>query len=245
MLTPSALEAAAADPTREQLSALELQVAEREHALAALKIELQSLQAKYLGEIGPLYAELYRLEAAVAEEEIRAGLRPAPIPGDDEDEPDRTSEPAGPSCGNRAAPSLDLKRMFRDVAKAVHPDLARDESARFRRHSLMAEANRAFAEQDADRLRLILHVWERSPHAVVGDDPESQRLRLQRRVAELGDHLVALDAELADLRHSAIARLKRRLDDTRAQGWDLFAEMIRQVRREVFVAKARLASLRR
>ena len=55
----------------------------------------------------------------------------------------------------------------------------------------------------------------------------------------------ALDAELADLRHSAIARLKRRLDDTRAQGWDLFAEMIRQVSREIFVAKARLASLRR
>jgi hypothetical protein len=32
--------------------------------------------------------------------------------------------------------------MFRDIAKAIHPDRAHNSAARDRRHSLMAEANR-------------------------------------------------------------------------------------------------------
>jgi len=228
------------DPTREHLAALELRVAEREHELEALKVELQQLQSRYLAEVGVLYAELSTLEAAVTEAEVRAGLRPPPeeATGD----PEGGAQPSlAPGCTNRSAPSDNLKRMFRDVAKAVHPDLALDEPARCRRHSLMAEANRAYAERDEDRLRLILRVWERSPESVLGDDPDANRLRLRRRVAEMEAHFMALDAELADLRASAISRLKTKIDNARAQGWDLFAEMIRQVRSEIASVKVQLA----
>jgi hypothetical protein len=235
---------AVTDPSRQELAALELQVAEREAALAAYQIELQQLQSKYLSEVGAFYAELTSLDAAILEEEIRLGVR---SPFDDD-----TGESVGcngcadaTSCGNRTEPSDELKRMFRDLAKTIHPDLGRDEAARYRRHSLMAEANRAYAERDADRLRLILHTWERSPEAILGDDPDANRERLRRRVDELKVRLVEIDAEMADLRDSAIARLKRKIDGARDQGWDLFAEMIRQVQREVAASKARLASLRR
>ena len=240
-----ALQPSDLDPARAELAALEIQVDERERAVEALKIELQDLQSRYLADVGALYAELSTLEAAVVDEEIRAGVRVPPVVPDVEDEADRAGGGAAPFCASRSAPSTDLKRIFRDVAKAIHPDLADDEPARCRRHSLMAEANRAYAERDEDRLRLILRVWERSPDAIVGDDPEATRLRLERRLAELGDRLIALDAELADLRGSAIARLKRKIDEAKAQGWDLFAEMIRQVKREIATANGRLASLRR
>ncbi len=232
------------DPTRQELAALELQVAEREAALAAYQVELQQLQSKYLSEVGALYAELTALDDAIIEEEIRTGVRQ---PRDED-----AGDPSGcngcvdaPSCGNRTEPSADLKRMFRDLAKTIHPDLGRDDAARYRRHSLMAEANRAYAERDEDRLRLILRVWERSPEAVMGDDPEADRLRLSRRAEQLGARLVELEAQFADLRDSAIARLKRKIDGARDQGWDLFGEMIRQVKREIAAAKSRLASLRR
>ena len=109
----------------------------------------------------------------------------------------------------------------------------------------MSEANRACAERDEDRLRLILRAWERSPESVFGDDDESQSLRMKRRIAELVDRLIALDAEIHDLNSSAIARLKRKIAEARAQGWDLFAEMIAQVRREIARAQGRLASLGR
>ena len=241
----------APDPSREQLAALEAQVAGREHALDALKIELQGLQARYLAEVGDLYARLHALEEAIVDEEIRQGLRP-PLPAeDDSDDDGGRNGPRGPdaatcdACINRSVPSVDLKRMFRDVAKAIHPDRARDDAARYRRHSLMAEANRAYAERDEDRLRLILHAWQRSPDAVVGDAPEAHALRLRRRMAELDDRLVGIEVEFTDLRDSAIGHLKRRIDETRTQGWDLFAEMIREVNREIRRASARLATLRR
>lgn len=241
----------APDPSREQLAALEAQVAGREQALDALKIELQGLQTRYLAEVGDLYARLHALEAAIADEEIRQGLRSPPTDDDESDDGGARNGSPGPdaatcdACINRSVPSVDLKRMFRDVAKAIHPDRARDDAARYRRHSLMAEANRAYAERDEDRLRLILHAWQRSPDAVVGDEPEAQALRVRRRMAELDDRLVHIEAEFADLRGSAIGRLKRRIDDTRAQGWDLFAEMIREVNREIRRASARLATLQR
>jgi hypothetical protein len=232
--------------------ALEVQLAERELALAAIKSDLQELQSRYLREIGGLYPQLARLQAAVDEAEIRAGIRPPPVEDgalSDEGRGSDTEDAASPfECSNPSMPSADLKRMFRDVAKAVHPDRAGralDESARFRRHALMAEANRAYAERDEDRLRLILRRWERGPESIVGDDPEADRLRVERKITEIDDRLAAIDAELADLRLSAIWRLKQKIEATTAQGWDLFAEMVKQVRSEIARATARLIALQR
>jgi len=232
------------DTTREQVATLQLEVAAREHELNELKAALLALQTRYLSNIGPLYAELIPLDASVAQEEIRLGLRLA----DDEDTEFELGSANFEVQPCASTPSDDLKRMFRDVAKAVHPDrtpdLHLDERTRYRRHSLMAEANRAYADRDADRLRLILRAWELDPDAVAADDPDAERARLQRRAAHLGARLVEIESEFADLQRSAIARLRARIDDARAQGWDLFAEMMRQVRREIATAHAKLARMR-
>jgi hypothetical protein len=237
------LQPAAQEPSRVRLAQLELELAAREHSLAATGSELQALQAKYLGAVGQYYRTLVELEAAIAEAEVRAGLRP-PVDPDASDD-DSEADVDASSCSNRSAPSSDLKAMYRNLAKTIHPDLALDEPARWRRHSLMAEANRAYAERDADRLRLILHAWERSPESVLGDDPEADQSRVHRRIAQIEDRLLAIDAEFTDLRASAIWQLQRKIEVAKAQGWDLFAEMVLEVKREVRRAKARLASLRR
>jgi hypothetical protein len=253
MIQPFALQIAPAHPDYARWQALEAELVRREAGLAAVKVELQALQAQYLDKVGSLYAELSALDAAVAEEEVRQGLRQPPLFVDGDDGPDDTGAEAageapdstsGGGCSNRSAPSDVLKRVFRDLAKAVHPDLATDDRARYRRHSLMAEANRAYAERDEDRLRLILRTWERSPEAVLGDDSEADGRRVQRRTAEINERLLAIDTELADLQSSAIARLKIKIDEARARNWDLLAEMALQVRREVGRASARLVSLR-
>jgi hypothetical protein len=77
----------------------------------------------------------------VAEAEIKAGLRVRDADRDgtrSNDAATLTATAAAP-----AAPSGDLKRMFRDVARAVHPDALpdaqHDERTRYRRHSLMAK----------------------------------------------------------------------------------------------------------
>jgi hypothetical protein len=232
------------NPNSSALAALQLELAAREKELSALKIELQQLQSRYLTEIGSLYAELSDLETAVAEEEIRTGVRPASLFDEDADDDGAETSAADPDgCIHRATPSVNLKKIFRDVVRAVHPDRAMDDRARYRRHSLMAEANRAYAEQDEDRLRLILRAWQDESDVAGGAEDDETRVR--RRMARLGDRLVELDGELADVRASAIAGLKRRMDETAAQGWDLFGEMQRHVKREIARATARLTRLRR
>ena len=236
-----------ANPTLEGVAVLERAVFERERDLLSVKTELQQLQVRYLSQLGVLYAELNALDEDLAQVEIKAGLR---VP--DEPEPDEADEPGtsgSAGCSSTSAPSSALKAMFRDIARAVHPDATpvaqTDERTRYRRHSLMAEANRAYAERDEDRLRLILRAWKLDEDAARCSDPEEERARLQRRAAALTERLATLDADFADLQSSAIARLKVRIDEARAQGWDLFAEMVRQIKREIDAARIKLTRLQR
>jgi len=241
-----ALQPAAPGSSRERLAALEQQLTERERQLTTRSIELQDLQTRYLDSVGGLYRQVIDLEAAIVDAEIRAGLRSPELlePADASDAgDDEVATAAVDACASPSAPSSDLKRIFRNLAKTIHPDLALDDPARWRRHSLMAEANRAYAEQDEDRLRLILHAWERSPDAVWSDDPDSDDERLRRRIAQLEDRLLAIDRELAELERSAIAQLERKIGDAKRQGWDLVAEMVQEMKRDIRKATARLASL--
>jgi hypothetical protein len=243
MTSTTGIQIAPPNARRVHLDDLEAQLSRREGELAALKLDLRALQDRYLGDIGPLYQELAVLEAAIAEEEIRQGLREAPPPLKDDGQDEDAEMDA--ACANSAAPSDDLKRVFRDLAKNIHPDLAMDEPARCRRHSLMAEANRAYAERDEDRLRLILTAWHRSPDSVADDHPEADEERYRRTVAEIDERRIAIEAEFADLKTSAIWRLKEKIDDAQAKGWDLFAEMVLQVKRDIERARMRIASLTR
>ena len=243
MPEPFALEPVAILPSRARLATLELALTAREAELVLTREDLHALQSRYLSAVGGYYRQLVEIEAEAVDLEVRLGLR-EPV---EAESGSAAGEPTHPDdgCGNTAAPSGDLKKIFRNIARTLHPDLALDEPARWRRHSLMAEANRAYAERDEDRLRLILHAWERSPEAVIGADQEADDERRQRRIAAIEDRLLAIDAEWRDLRASAIWDLKGKIDDARAKGWDLYAEMVLEVKREVGRATAKLTSLRR
>ena len=65
---------------RARLADLEVRLAEREAELAAFKTELRGLQDAYLDKMSAWHAQLAELDAAVANAEIRAGLRPAAEP---------------------------------------------------------------------------------------------------------------------------------------------------------------------
>jgi hypothetical protein len=54
--------------------------------------------------------------------------------------------------------------------------------------------------------------------------PKANRIACGVRAARLSAQLVHIEAEFTDVRRSAIARLKTKIDDARAQGWDLFAK---------------------
>jgi hypothetical protein len=185
------------DGLRARLAEMEALYTERDAEITKARTELAEFRIRYRRDVGGLHEELDRLERAIAEAELGEFAKRLK---DEGAEPSRTA-----GSPRESAPRLTsdaVRKLFRDVARTIHPDLAQDEEARDRRHALMVEANRAYALGDEERLRMILDAWERSPEAVQGDDPESTRARLERRIGQLEERLVICARELTDLQDS-------------------------------------------
>lgn len=225
---------------RSRLADLQSLLTERAAALAGAQADLAAFRLRYRQDVGLLHEELDELDRAIAEAELGelsklvedGGASAAPGPAG------RPPEPAARFTSDA------VRRLFRDVAKTIHPDLARDEEARDRRHRLMVEANRAYALGDEARLRSILEAWERSPEAVQGSDPEATRLRLVRRVEEAEAQLEVYARELAAMQETPLWQLKTMVDDAAARGKDLVADMVRRLQRDITAARNRLDAMR-
>jgi hypothetical protein len=224
---------------RARASELDTVHEDRRAEVEAVEAELASFKIRYRADVGLLHEELDRLELELAEAELGELSKRTDIPDTTTTAVDVERIDAPPRLSSDA-----VRKLFRDVAKAIHPDLASDALARDRRHSLMIEANRAYALGDEEQLRLILLAWERSPEAVQGSDADAMRSRLVRRIAQIEEHLLTLDAALAELKASPMFQLKTMIDAEAAKGKDLIKDMVRRLKRDILVATNRLDALR-
>jgi hypothetical protein len=223
----------------DRLVELESRLAKRTGALTRAKADLAAFGMRYRAEVGLLHEELDELERAIAKVELGEISK---LLDDSGHEPRASS--AKPAAEPQPRFTSDaIRKLFRDVAKTIHPDLAHDETARDRRHALMVEANRAYAIGDEERLRSILEVWARSPEAVQGNDAEAMHLRLTRRLEQIEEQLVRVDEELAEIQRSALWQLKEMVDDAAVGGKDLIEDMVRRLKRDITAARNRLDAM--
>jgi hypothetical protein len=139
-----------------------------------------------------------------------------------------------------------LKRLWRRLARVLHPDLAATDAERERLSALMARANAAYEAGDLAALELM------AERVGAGEDPglvgEAERLaHLERRAAALAAVLQSLAAERARLLATDTARLAAEAERRRAAGGDLAAEAREEARAAAGAAlgdaRARLARL--
>jgi hypothetical protein len=217
---------------------IEAALSERAAEVHRARIDVATFRIRYRKEVGLLHEELEELERAIAELEL----------GEIAKRVDADREPASAAVPQpEAAPRLTsdaVRRLFRDVAKIIHPDLADDDHSRDRRHALMIEANRAYAVGDEERLRLILEAWKNSPESVQGSDPEATQLRLSRRISQLQEQLGIYTRELEELKQSPLWQLKAMVDEAAGLGKDLVADMVRRLQRDIVAARNRLDAMR-
>ena len=223
-----------------RLIELEALLGTRTTEVDAARSGLEAFRLRYRQEVGLLHEQLDALELAIAEAELGELAKKSG---------DAASPGADVPCGTRPDPaprftSDAVRKLFRDVAKTIHPDLARDHAARERRHALMIEANKAYARGDEAQLRWILDAWERSPESVQGIDAESTRLRLVRRIAQVEEQLQLLDADLAALKDTPLWELKTMVDQAAVRGKDIVKDMVRRLQRDIMAATNRLDAMR-
>lgn len=220
--------------------ALEAVLEERKADLSKVEMDLERFRIRYRQEVGTLHEQLDQLELAIAEAELGELAKRIPEGADAAGQSAPTGRPeSAPRFTSDA-----VRKLFRDVAKAIHPDLARDEAARDRHHALMVEANRAYALGDEEELRRILRAWERSPEAVRGSDPEAVRVRLVRRITQLEEQIGQLADELATVKDTPLWKLKVMVDEAAGKGRDLVREMVGRLKRDIMVATNRLDAIR-
>ena len=222
---------------REELVTIRAALAERELELVDLRNQLAAFEGRYLRQVGTLYAELDEWKAQVSE--LRARLNPSVESNEQAEEARRQARQTYEEAHGKASetrdfiPSPELRSLFREVAKRIHPDLSKDFGDMERRTRFMAEANRAYEAGDSDALQRILDEYQDGADAVEGEGIGAELIRAIRQISMAKARLAAIEQELSTARQSETALLKKQAEDKEQEGRDLLAELAEAVQEQI------------
>jgi hypothetical protein len=226
---------------RQELAILQAELTDRELVLANLRAELAAFEGHYLREVGVLYAELDDWKAKIAELAAEAdgseGAKSAAAEARGQAEESYAAAHGEAAKAADFSPSPELKKLFREAVKEIHPDIATDELDRAVRNHLMAEANLAYGRGDANALRRILEEYKNSPESVKGKDVGADLVRVLRQIDRIVKRLAQIEAEAAELASSEIALLMAKVETATARGGNMLAEMKLDVKRRIDLAR--------
>jgi hypothetical protein len=216
---------------RAELARLRTTLAAREADLDHLRAQLNSFEGRYIRQVGVLYIQLDEWEDRITELNNPTQPQPEILEPEPELGPQPKTEPD--------TTAVDLKSLFREVAKRIHPDRARSVHDELHRNHLMSQANAAFLRSDTDLLQRMLNGYD--PSTDSGDDqPVADQLaRLTERIAQTHEDIATLNAEIEALAASEMADLRDRTKIAAQQGRDLLAELAARVKGSIGIAMRR------
>ncbi|HKV23842.1 MAG TPA: hypothetical protein VJN93_04560 [Candidatus Acidoferrum sp.] len=233
-----------------ELENLQQTLIEKELYLANLRGELVAFEKLYIRKVGVLYAQLDEIEAQIAELTARQDPKNENILAA-ADQARRKAEDSKSTVGELALdvkknfkPSPELKNLYREVARRIHPDLATDEADRARRQKLMAQANRAYEQGDKAGLRAILQEYEASPDTVLGEGTAAELVRAIRKIAQVRRRLSDIDRETNDIVASELFELRKKVTEGTLLGRDVLDEMASSINSQIAAHQAELRNTR-
>lgn len=230
---------------RLELATLEAELAQRELELVTFQAELNAFRNRYLQALGKLYAELDAILADLAN--LQALKKPAGHQAWKKAEQARTKAEESARNANATKgqsknfkPSERLKKLYREIAKNFHPDLAGDEGERNQFQQLMAEANQAYKNGDEKLLEKLFTQGKHSPESVKGVGTGVDLVRIIRKISSIEKRLTQIVSEMDLLKKSSLYQLKLKYEAMKEKGIDLLAEMAGYLNRQITEACIRL-----
>jgi len=206
---------------------------------ASLKAELRAFEADYMRHVGVLMAQVHDLEARIlnvtAERSGTEADRVAAREAGERAERTYAQMRAVPMAGG-PLPTGDVKQLFREAAKLMHPDLVRDADGRMHAEAFMKRLNEAYRAVDAEAIRDLLLQWNASPYAPAAAAAAGEVRGLQAAVAR-AEH------RLAQERSSEMARIMEQTMAAATEGTDLLADMRAAAQSQLTRCQARWAEL--
>ncbi len=217
---------------RAALKQLEDTLTARESELAVLQSGVREFELTYLEAIGKKFDELAEVEKQIA------ATQGQQITEDDYTVSNELE------CGQTKFHAADnLKKLYREVARLCHPDLAGNEEERAYRHKLMIAANQAYETGAEDRLQALLNTESSFAELTRQSLSALDLVQVLRAIATTQENIAELEAELVRVRNSELYRLKQRAERAAAIGHNLLQELVSQVERQIRKSQNRLTTL--
>jgi hypothetical protein len=217
---------------RAELKQLEDKLADRETELAELQSSVREFELNYLEAVGKKLDELAEIEKQIA-----ATL------GHQEVDDDYTVS-SELECGQTKFHAAEnLKKLYREVARLCHPDLAGNEQEREYRHKLMIAANQAYEAGAEERLQALLSAEANFAEMTRQSLSAVDLVQVLRALQTTQERIVELEGEIERVKNSELYRLKQRADRAKATGHNFLLELVSQVERQIRKSNNRLTTL--
>jgi hypothetical protein len=247
--TPEAEQPRPEERLEQAVRAAEQALIEYEIAVETFRVEVENFSRLHHQKLGPMYARLDELEARIAEvraartgdpADIRAAhearARVMPMPGVEElfhgwidseglfpeaaamlmEQPVRPPE--------RVRPSEEARKLYRELVRKAHPDLAQDEGECKRRDEFIARVNAAYGRGDEALLRELSAEWDAGP--VPEERRPSRSEELYVRLEWLARRKELLTLVARELEEGAIGAMLRLAPDDPDRLLDEIAEQL-------------------
>ncbi|MEV1020015.1 hypothetical protein [Streptomyces sp. NPDC050264] len=233
--------------------AAEQALIEFEIAVETFRVEVENFSRLHHQKLGPMYTRLDELEALIAEatatrsgdpedrrkaDEARARVMPMPgveelfhgwMDGDGlfpEAAAMLTDQSVRPP--QRVRPSDEARKLYRELVRKAHPDLAQDEEERGRRDEFIARVNAAYGRGDEALLSELAEEWAAGPVPPEREPTPSEELYARLEWLARRKELLASVAQ--ELEESAIgAMLRMAPEDPDALLDDIAEQLLAQV----------------
>ncbi|MFJ5260702.1 hypothetical protein ACIQAC_09600 [Streptomyces sp. NPDC088387] len=230
MTTPEAEQSRPEARLERAVRAAEQALIEYEIAVETFRVEVENFSRLHHQKLGPMYARLEELDAQIAEaraartgdpedvaqaQELRARVMPMPdveelfhgwMDGEGlfpESVAMLTDQPVRPP--QRVRPSDEARRLYRELARKAHPDLAQEDGERARREEFITRVNAAYARGDEVLLRELAEEWAAGPKPKDSGPAESNEL--YARLEWLAQRKELLSLVARELEESAIGSM--------------------------------------
>jgi hypothetical protein len=236
-------DAAAILQKRAELAAVRITLAERESELVQLRAQLKIFENRYFRQVGILYAELDDVEARIAEREVdlydsdSARRRAEESRQRARESHDAAFDDTRPVEEFDPPPSL--KTLFRELAKRIHPDFARDAAEGKHFTLLMARANLAYRRGDIEILERLLEDHREIHASIAGEGLVAEMRRITRQVQHAHRDIATLDTERDALLASEIGQMHQDSETAASEDRDFLAELATSLRAQIADAQYR------
>ena len=230
------------------------ELTELELSLSTLQADLRAFEVEYYLKVGSKYVELDRLQAtldALLASKIPSDAKAQKRAAESRAKAEQTAHDAEQFQDvqqNRAEkfqPTDEVKTLYRELAKLLHPDLTLDPNEKERRHGLMQQINEAYQSGNLKKLQDIWEAEKNNPENIKGDDIGSSLVRTIRKIAQAEKRIVAVKEEIEQLHKTDLHVLFETVGKETEKGNDLIAKMSADLNSQIIFLQNQIEKVNR